>query len=69
MHDLDKVQAIWWRFGKEHGEDDFRVNTPTTIVQHLDSKAARARKTSGHEWRKIYRVKAKLAIDRNTVPC
>ena len=37
----NQTQAIWWRFGKEHGEDDFRVNPPEIIAQHLDQKVMR----------------------------
>lgn len=48
---IKKVQVIWWRFGKEHGEDDFHINTPITIAQHLDQKAIRARQTPADQWR------------------
>jgi hypothetical protein len=45
------ASAVWWRFGREHGEDDFRVNTPPTIAQHLDHKVERAHQTPATEWR------------------
>lgn len=35
------TQAIWWRFGKEHGEDNFRVNPTEIIAQHLGQKVMR----------------------------
>jgi hypothetical protein len=43
--------VIWWRFGKEHGEDDFRVNPPATIAHHLDTKAERSSQTPAAQWR------------------
>lgn len=48
---IDKTLALWWRFGKEHGETDLRVNAPATIAQHLDDKATHARQTPATEWR------------------
>ncbi|MCB0064742.1 MAG: hypothetical protein KDE19_21610 [Caldilineaceae bacterium] len=47
----NQTQAIWWRFGKEHGEDDFRVNPPEFIAQHLDQKVTRTKQTAAADWR------------------
>nr|AGC72846.1 hypothetical protein [uncultured bacterium A1Q1_fos_1246] len=47
-----KTLAIWWRYGKEHSEDDgFRVNPPAVVEQHLDAKAAHFRATAPATWR------------------
>src|SRR5262245_46811493 len=48
---MDRTLVIWWRYGKEHGEEEFRVNSPEVIAEHLNAKAARFRQTSLSEWR------------------
>jgi len=40
---MQKTLIVWWRFGKEHGEEDFRVNPPEVIAQHIEKKAAQFR--------------------------
>lgn len=47
----NQTQAIWWRFGKEHGEDDFRVNSPSVVAYHLNTKTERIANTSAADWR------------------
>ncbi|MEZ4860000.1 MAG: hypothetical protein R3C14_01775 [Caldilineaceae bacterium] len=52
MSGLEKTLVIWWRFGKEHGEDDgLRVNPEAVIAHHLDAKAARSRALPAGQWR------------------
>jgi len=47
----DKTLAIWWRYGKEHGEEDgFRLNPAAVVAQHLDAKAAHFRATAPETW-------------------
>ncbi|MEZ4619760.1 MAG: hypothetical protein R2867_30240 [Caldilineaceae bacterium] len=48
---LQQTQAIWWRFGKEHGEDDFRVNPSSIIARHLNTKAEQTAHTPAVDWR------------------
>jgi hypothetical protein len=47
---IGKPIVVWWRFGKEHSEEDFRVNTPEVVAAHLDEKVARSRLTPGDAW-------------------
>lgn len=47
----DRLLVAWWRFGKEHSEEDFRVNPPHVIAEHLDSKVALFRQTPEADWR------------------
>jgi len=48
---MQSTLVVWWRYGKEHGEEAFRVNSPEIIAAHLDAKAARFRQTPETEWR------------------
>ncbi|OGG55387.1 MAG: hypothetical protein A3F84_04485 [Candidatus Handelsmanbacteria bacterium RIFCSPLOWO2_12_FULL_64_10] len=48
---MTKTLVIWWRFGKEHGEENFRVNPPGVIAAHLDQKVAAFRATPDALWR------------------
>ena len=50
MPNQKESPVIWWRFGKEHGEDDFRVNSSMTVTDHLDQKIARLRQTPPEQW-------------------
>lgn len=43
--------VVWWRYGKEHAEETFRVNSSDVIATHLDAKIARFRQTPETEWR------------------
>ncbi len=48
----DKTLAIWWRYGKEHSEDDgFRLNPAAVVEQHLDAKVAHFQATAPETWR------------------
>jgi len=52
MKNVEKTLAIWWRYGKEHSEDNgFRINPPAVFEQHLDTKAAHFRATPDERWR------------------
>ncbi|HVG01195.1 MAG TPA: hypothetical protein VND68_15250 [Chloroflexia bacterium] len=42
--------AVWWRFGKEHSEEEFRVNDPSVVAAHLDEKLARFRQADADAW-------------------
>lgn len=45
-----KPIVVWWRFGKEHSEEDFRVNAPEVVAAHLDEKVAQFRLTPEDAW-------------------
>lgn len=55
--------VIWWRYGKEHSEESFRVNSPQTIAAHLDAKVAHFRQTSKAEWR-WWQVDDEVLVER-----
>lgn len=48
---MHSTLVVWWRYGKEHGEEEFRVNLREIIATHLDTKAAHFRQTPETEWR------------------
>lgn len=58
-----KTMIVWWRFGKEHGDDEFRVNPPEVINAHIQRKIDRFRKTPADEWR-WYQVDPDLIVER-----
>jgi hypothetical protein len=60
---LEKELIVWWRFGKEHGEEDFRVNSQDVVKAHLNNKINQFKKTSAQEWR-WYRIGENLLIER-----
>ena len=35
---LHRTLVVWWRYGKDHSEEGFRVNPPEVIAAHLDQK-------------------------------
>ena len=49
MH-FQKTLIDWWRYGKEHEEEDFRVNPPEVVAAHLDRKIAAFRTQPDGEW-------------------
>jgi hypothetical protein len=55
--------VIWWRYGKEHSEEEFRLNPPAIIAAHLDAKAACFRQTPEAEWR-WWHVDDDLIVER-----
>ncbi len=58
------VRIIWWRYGKEHGENDgFRVNPPEVIDAALDRRLAEAERTETSHWR-WYQVSEDLLVAR-----
>ena len=48
---MDKALIVWRRTGKEHGEDEFRVNSPTVIDEHIRNKVEDLRSTPDKYWR------------------
>lgn len=62
---MHKTLIIWWRYGKEHGDnpDDFRVNPPEVIAAQLDKRLARFRATPESDWR-WWQVDETLLIER-----
>lgn len=47
---MQKTLIVWWRYGKEHGAEDFRVNPPEVIAEHIASKAAAFKAEAGADW-------------------
>lgn len=57
---------IWHRFGKEHGEESFRVNPPVVVAEHLRARAALFRgRTAADDWR-WFQVDNTLIVERPT---
>ncbi len=54
---------VWWRYGKEHGGDDFRLNPQDVVAAHVQRKVARFRQTPQAEWR-WWRVDHDLIVER-----
>ena len=48
---MHRTLVIWWRYGKEHSEESFRLNSPEVIAAHLDEKVAHFRQTPEAAWR------------------
>ena len=55
--------VVWRRFGKEHGEGEFRLNDCATVRRHLEAKVEKARRTPADRW-PWYRVSDRLLIER-----
>lgn len=61
---MDPTLLIWHRYGKEHGEESFRVNSPEVIAQHLRNRAALFRgRTAPDDWR-WFQVDKNLIVER-----
>jgi hypothetical protein len=60
---VSKTLVIWWRYGKEHSEEDFRVNPPEVIAAHLDQKLANFRSVPEHLWR-WWQINDNLIVER-----
>lgn len=64
MNDLyQQTLILWWRVGKEHGAEDFRINPPELIDDSLAKKAAAFRKTPPDSWR-WFQVSEDLIVER-----
>ncbi|MFO7624798.1 MAG: hypothetical protein R6V73_10640 [Anaerolineales bacterium] len=48
---FEKTLIVWWRFGKEHGGEEFQVNPPEQVRTHLQKKIDEFRKTPADLWR------------------
>ena len=48
---MKKVLIVWRRTGKEHGEDSFRVNSPSLVDGHISRKVEGQRSTPDAQWR------------------
>jgi hypothetical protein len=44
--EFSKTLIVWWRFGKEHERDEFKINSSDVVEAHLRSKANRFRGAS-----------------------
>ncbi|NUM43352.1 MAG: hypothetical protein HUU38_01495, partial [Anaerolineales bacterium] len=61
---LTPTLLIWHRFGKEHGEGEFRVNPPEVVAQHLQNRATLFRgSTTPDDWR-WFQVDDTLIVER-----
>ena len=60
---FSKTLLVWWRFGKEHGEEDIRVNLPEVIDAHLQRKVARLTQMPQEGWR-WWQVSNDLIVER-----
>jgi hypothetical protein len=61
---LSKTQIVWWRFGKEHGEEKgIRLNSPDLISAALNQRAAIFAAVPDESWR-WYQVDEKLLVER-----
>jgi hypothetical protein len=58
-----KTLIVWWRFGKEHSEDNFRLNLPEVIDAHLQRKVARFSQVPEQSWR-WWQVNDDLIVER-----
>lgn len=47
---MEKTLIVWWRYGKEHGAEDFRPNPPEVVAEHIASKAAKFKATTDSHW-------------------
>src|SRR3972149_1159754 len=46
-----KTLVAWRRLGKEHGDEDLRVNPPEVLAEHIAKKVAKFRQTPPDAWR------------------
>jgi hypothetical protein len=58
-----KTLIVWWRFGKEHGDEDIRVNLPEMIDAHVQRKVARFTQMPEERWR-WWQVSNELIVER-----
>lgn len=42
---------VWWRYGKEHGQEECRCNEPEVVEAHLHRKIDPFRRTPQENWR------------------
>lgn len=48
---LTKTLVVWQRVGKEHGEDDLRLNPPDVVQRYINKKVEVFRQTPPDAWR------------------
>ena len=46
-----KTLVVWQRVGKEHGEDDLRLNPPDVVQRYVDKKVDAFRQDPSPSWR------------------
>ena len=63
LDQFSKTMMVWWRFGNEHGDDDFRANPPDVIAAHIQRKVDRFRQTPADAWR-WWQVDDDLIVER-----
>lgn len=51
METLTPTLLVWWRYGKEHGQDECRCNDPQVVDAHLHRKIDPFRQTPQEKWR------------------
>ncbi|MBT5875616.1 MAG: hypothetical protein HOH43_19490 [Candidatus Latescibacteria bacterium] len=59
----ERTMVIWWRLGKEHGEEDFRANPKEVIDANLDDKVTHFGTTPDSQWR-WWTVNQELIVER-----
>ncbi len=60
---LEKTLIIWWRYGKEHGDDELRLNPPEVVRAHWLRKINRFCDTPEAAWR-WYKAGEDLIVER-----
>jgi hypothetical protein len=63
----EMTTIAWRRFGKEHGEGEFRLNDEATVRTHLEGKVEQARQTPVERWA-WYRINDQLLVERVAPP-
>jgi hypothetical protein len=65
MNDLpfEKTLIIWWRYGKEHGDDELRINPPEVVRGHWLRKINRFCDTPDGAWR-WFQVNEDMIVER-----
>ena len=60
---MRKTLVAWRRLGKEHGEEEFKVNPPEVVAANLREKIASFRGTPAEDWR-WYQFSDELIVER-----
>lgn len=61
---MEKTLIVWHRFGKEHGEDNFQVNSPEVIAQSLKNKVDKFSQTAPSDWC-WWKISDDLLVEKN----
>ena len=63
ISDLARTVVAWHRFGKEHGEDEFRLNEPQVVEEYVRDKVQRFKDTADDNW-KWFQLSDDLIIEQ-----